>query len=241
MAEKILIILHQPSSTPGRVGQKLLERGYELDIRRPVMGNPLPATMEEHAGAVIFGGPQSANDPDDYMKMETDWIEVPLKEDAPFLGICLGAQMLAKKLGGEVGPHPEGYAEIGYYPLDPTEAGQGLMEWPNTVYQWHREGFTLPSDATLLAGSEMFENQAFSVSPTAFGIQFHAELTLAMMHRWTVRGAERLKMPGTKPRGEHFRGRARHDHVIRAWLDRFLDLWLASDARGRRATLQAAE
>ena len=76
----VLIILHQEHSTPGRVGRLLLERGHPLDIRRPRFGDPLPETLAGHAGAVIFGGPMSANDPDDFVKQEIDWIGVPLRE-----------------------------------------------------------------------------------------------------------------------------------------------------------------
>ena len=93
---RVLIILHQEHSTPGRIGRLLVEQGYELDIRRPRFGCPLPETMEEHAGAVIFGGPMSANDTDEWLARETDWIGVPLKEQKPFLGVCLGGQMLAR-------------------------------------------------------------------------------------------------------------------------------------------------
>src|SRR5450755_343839 len=92
----VLIILHQETSSPGRVGNVLRALGYNLDIRRPRFGDPLPATLEQHAGAVIFGGPMSANDPDDFVRREIDWIDVPLRERRPFLGICLGGQMLAR-------------------------------------------------------------------------------------------------------------------------------------------------
>ncbi len=98
-ARPVLIILHQESSTPGRVGNALRALGYALDIRRPRFGDSLPATMDGHSGAVIFGGPMSANDGDDYISREIDWIGVPLRENRPFLGICLGAQMLARHLG----------------------------------------------------------------------------------------------------------------------------------------------
>jgi GMP synthase (glutamine-hydrolysing) len=143
---QVLVVLHQETSSPGKLGQMLRQKGFKLDIRRPRFGDPLPATMEEHAGAVIFGGPMSANDPDDFVRQETDWIGVPLKEGAPFLGICLGAQMLVKHLGGRVYSHCEGCAEIGFYPLYPTEAGRQLTRWPEVVYQWHREGFDLPPE-----------------------------------------------------------------------------------------------
>src|SRR5271163_47396 len=111
----VLIVLHQETSTPGRVGNVLRTLGHRLDIRRPRFGDRLPETLDHHAGAVIFGGPMSANDPDDYVRNEIDWIEIPLREQRPYLGICLGAQMLAKQLGAPVAPHPEGQTQIGYY------------------------------------------------------------------------------------------------------------------------------
>ena len=75
----VLIVLHQETSTPGRVGNALRALGHKLDIRRPRFGDPLPESLDGHAGAVIFGGPMSANDPDDYVRREIDWIAVPLR------------------------------------------------------------------------------------------------------------------------------------------------------------------
>ena len=106
----ILIVLHQEHSTPGRVGYSLHRLGYRLDVRRPRFGDSLPQTMRDHAAAVIFGGPMSANDEDEFIQREIDWTTVPLNEDKPFLGICLGAQMFARALGARVFPHPEGQA-----------------------------------------------------------------------------------------------------------------------------------
>src|ERR1700692_4553765 len=137
MQQPILIILPQEHSTPGRIGNALQQLGLELDIRRPRFGDALPPTMAEHTGVIIFGGPMSANDQDDFIRREIDWIGVPLKESKPFLGICLGAQMLAHHLGGTVFKHPRGQAEIGYYPIRPTAAGLAVVEtWPECVYQW---------------------------------------------------------------------------------------------------------
>src|SRR5262249_36476246 len=154
--------------------QALTNRGYKLDIRRPRFGEPLPKTLKEHAGAVIFGGPQSANDRDDFVRREIDWLKVPLKEKKPFLGICLGAQMLAHHLGARVYQHPEGHAEVGYYPIRPTVAGRKMCtQWPDRVYQWHREGFDLPNGTTLLAEGDSFPVQAFCVGGAAYALQFH--------------------------------------------------------------------
>ncbi|MGL4729264.1 MAG: glutamine amidotransferase [Bosea sp. (in: a-proteobacteria)] len=232
----ILIVLHQENSTPGRIGRFLTERGILLDIRRPRFDDPLPQTMSDHAGAVIFGGPMSANDDDDYIKTETDWIGVCLKQDVPFLGICLGAQMLCRHLGGRVDYHPDGRAEIGYYPLDPTLEGEGLaaavgFAWPRMVYQWHREGFETPEGACCLAqGGEDFPVQAIRCGGHAYGIQFHPEVTPAMMHRWTIKGAHRLDLPGAQPREAHLDGWYQHDAAVATWLGRFLDMWLAPPA-----------
>ncbi len=231
----VLIVLHQEHSTPGRVGRFLLERGHGLDIRRPRYGDPLPETMADHAGAVIFGGPMSANDPDEFVKRETEWIGTALREEAPYLGICLGAQMLARHLGARVYAHADGKAEIGYYPLLPTEhghdaAGRIGWHWPSQVYHWHREGFDCPQGARCLATGDDFPVQAIQAGPAAFGIQFHPEVTPAMMHRWTTRAHERLTLPGAQPREAHFEGWMQHDASVASWLGAFLDHWLALGA-----------
>ncbi len=230
-AAPILVVLHQENSTPGRVGTALTRRGHRLDIRRPRYGDPLPKTLADHAGAVIFGGPMSANDDDAWMHREIDWIGVPLAENKPFLGICLGAQMMVRHLGGRVSAATDGEVEIGWYGIEPTDRGRDLLWWPGHVYQWHREGFEVPTGAKLLATGGRFPNQAIVVGERAFGLQFHPELTLAMMHRWTVRGAGRLDSPGAQPRHHHFEGQCLHGDRIRLWLDRFLDLWLADPLR----------
>lgn len=227
MTEKILIIVHQETSTPGRIGQVLEQRGFELDIRRPCFGDPLPECMGEHFGAVIFGGPMSVNDEEPFICQEIDWIEVPLKHERPFLGVCLGAQMMARHLGKPVYSHADDLVEVGYYPVRPTEEGARISAWPSHVYQWHYEGNDLPDGATLLAEGERFKCQAFQYGRAAFGVQFHAELTLAMLHKWTVRGAPRLSLNGAQERHEHFAGRARHDASVRLWLDTFIDHWVA--------------
>jgi GMP synthase (glutamine-hydrolysing) len=225
-APQILAVLHQETSSCGRLGHMLEDMGYRLDIRRPPMGDSLPNTLENHAGAVIFGGPMSANDTHEYVKREIDWIKVPLSENKPFLGICLGAQMMAKYLGGSVQANEREFAEVGYYPLIPTEHGRDLFEWPGMVYQWHREGFTLPDGAVRLATGHEYENQAIRYGENAYGVQFHAELTFAMLYRWTTRGAHRFSLTGAQGRRQHIEGRYLYDAAVKRWLHGFLLHWI---------------
>jgi GMP synthase (glutamine-hydrolysing) len=223
----VLIVLHQESSTPGRIGNVLREVGHRLDIRRPRFGDALPETLDDHAGAVILGGPMSANDADHYVRVEIEWIEIALREQRPLLGICLGAQMLAKQLGASVAPHPQGLTQIGYYPIRPTAAGRRLCpNWPDQVYHWHREGFELPRGAELLAEGDDFPVQAFQFG-NAFGLQFHPDVTTRMMHCWTARG--NMDLPGARPRHTHFDDRAIYDVIERAWLTNFMNDWLARE------------
>ena len=223
---KILTVMHQEGSTPGRCGMLLEQMGYHLVACRPPLGEALPESLDDYAGAVVFGGPMSANDPDEYVKREIDWMEVPLRENKPLFGICLGAQMLSLHLGGEVTEHKDQYAEIGYYPIRATNEGAAMMDWPDHVYHWHREGFSLPADATLLASGDEYPNQAYQYGENAFGVQFHSEVTHWMMNKWTVKAAHRFVLPGAQNREQQFEARWKHDPEIRQWLVSFLDQWV---------------
>ncbi len=237
--QPVLLIMHRLESQPGAIGQWLTANGVPLDIRRPRFGDPLPDTLAEHSGAIIFGGPMSANDPDDYVKQEIDWIGVPLSEGKPFLGICLGAQMLAKHLGAEVYLHPAGEVEVGYQPLFVNDEGADLGQWPSHVYHWHKEGFTLPNGAVLLANGNVFENQAMRYGRSAFGVQFHPEITLAIIHSWTTRSAARLSQPGAQNAVEQVKGHTLYGPDVRTWMSGFLQDWLLGSGADR-AIMQAA-
>lgn len=223
----VLIVVHQIHSNPGHVGHWFRRNGYPLDIRRHFDGDPLPVTLQDHCGAVIFGGPQSANDALAHIRREVDWVGVALKEEKPFLGICLGAQMLAHYLGARVDHCQRGSVEIGYHELAATPEGRAIGGMPERAFQWHREGFDVPAGARLLAqGSQAYPNQAISYGPAAFGVQFHPEITYTQVNRWSGGNSVRLLLRGAKPRQQHL-----HDHLVHAprvatWLDRFLSQWV---------------
>lgn len=235
----ILMIVHQESSDPGRVGDMLRARGYRLDIRRPCLGQELPADMGGHAGCVVFGGPMSANDDHlSFIRDEIDFIPRVVDSGKPYLGICLGAQLLARAGGATVSPHKDGWHEIGYYPVTPTDAGKGLFPDPLHIFQWHGEGFDLPRGAERLASTGWYPNQAMRVGAKAYGLQFHPEVTGAMMQRWSQMAGHRLVLPGAQARDTMRQGFARHDAGISAWLDGFLNKWLGGAAdqdRGEEA------
>lgn len=228
MPSPLLLIVHQQTSTPGRVGDKLRARGHALDIRCPNIGDPLPDDLGAYDGVVVFGGPMSAND--DHLEgiaRELGLIEKVLATETPYFGICLGAQLLARVLGGRVGPHPQGLAEIGYFDLWPTAQGRDVFSQAMGVYHWHREGIELPAAGTRrLAESERFDTQAFAYDGAVYGVQFHPEVTTAMMETWLVRGAHWLTLPGAQDAAAQRAGRTRYDRALDAWLDGFLDRWL---------------
>lgn len=232
-AAPILIVLHQQKSCPGAIGHWLRQNGYLLDVRRPPLGQALPETLAQHSGVIVFGGPMSVNDEREDIRREIDWLSQPLKDDVPYLGICLGAQMMVRQLGGRVTPHPRNMVEVGYHAVRPTAEGRALFNWPCKCFQWHREGFDIPAGAVRLACSRRFENQAYRYGRAAFGVQFHPEITELMLHRWSVLGMQMLKK-----KGAHKKERLFEDHLCfadqqRAWLHQFMRYWTSLiNARG---------
>lgn len=224
----VLIVVHQAHSNPGHVGQWFRTHGYPIDIRRPYDGQDLPETLAGHCGAVIFGGPQSANDPLPHIRREVEWIRVALKEKKPFLGICLGAQMLAHHLGARVDHCCHGTVEIGYHPVEATDHGHVLGPLPSRVFQWHREGFDVPAGGKLLATSRgHYPNQAFIYGPAAVGVQFHPEITFSQVNRWSGSNPMRLLMRGARPRREQVETHLMEAPRVHDWLDIFLRRWVA--------------
>ena len=224
-SKKALLIVHQRRSSIGDVGLKLKQRNFFLDIRRPSLGDKLPTDMPNYDLSVIYGGPMSANDQNSYIKYEIDWISNVLESKKPFLGICLGAQMLAKNLGAQVSPSSDKSCEIGFFKLDPVSKGSKIFQNQKTFFQWHNEGFELPRGSKLLAKGSKFPNQAFQYN-NAYGIQFHPEVNLRMHLMWLYFAAYRLKDKGAQSKKLQLTQRLKHGKSINMWLDNFLDNYL---------------
>ncbi|WP_162912886.1 glutamine amidotransferase-related protein [Rhodospirillaceae bacterium SYSU D60014] len=229
MAGTILLIVHS-ANREGRVQPLLNSKGYEVEWRCPADGEGLPANPGRYAGVIVFGGVQSANDAPatPFLTQEIDWIHDYVAAGGRYLGICLGGQLLARALGARVAPHLQGLNEIGYFPITPAPAGRDLIPDPLHVYHWHQEGFELPEGAELLAAGKTFPNQAFRHGRSAYGFQFHPEVTPAVVRRWLESSPNHLTRPGAQPREMQLAYLERFDRPLHAWFDRFLDYWLRS-------------
>jgi GMP synthase (glutamine-hydrolysing) len=241
---KIVFITHSEQADPGAVEAALQARGYETEICCPCLGDTLPTLKdgkpEGYVAAIILGGAMGVNDADemDFIADELVWVNGQLENDAPILGICLGAQMIAHALGAKVWVHPDGAHEIGYHEISATPAGRGLFPERLSAYQWHREGFDLPHGAELLAtGGDAFYNQAFRYGRNAYGVQFHPEMIPQTMERWITseKGSPQLVLAGAQPAAEQRAEAPLHDPLVRRWLENFLSVWLDPPDQGDSA------
>lgn len=139
------------------------------------------------AGLIFMGGPMSVNDGLPYLERETAILRQALDRGQPVLGVCPGAQLLARAAGARVYPNPR--KEIGWFDVHLTPAGAadpllGELATRQTVFQWHGETFDLPVRAEWLAWSKACPHQAFRLGVNAYGLQFHLEVTPAMIADW---------------------------------------------------------
>ena len=183
---RVAVIRHVPFEDVGLIGEVLSEAGLPYDYI-DMNGNDVPTLIASYAALISMGGPMSANDNLPFLRQELDWIRSAVAEGKPVLGICLGAQMIAKALGGRVCPNP--VKEIGWFPVFWTEAVQGDslfagFRQPELVFHWHGETFDLPDGTVLLAYSEGCRHQAFRFGSNVYGLQFHLEVTPEMVGDW---------------------------------------------------------
>jgi GMP synthase (glutamine-hydrolysing) len=180
---RVLVILHLESEPLGAIEEPLRAAGLDLDVR--LAAKSLPASLAEHQGLVVMGGPMGVYEADQFnhLRAELRLLRGALANDIPTLGICLGSQLLAAAADAKVfkGPAPE----IGWAPVTLTAEDPWLAGWPTAFepLHWHGDTFDLPKGAVHLASSATYSNQAFRLG-SALGLQFHVEATEEMANAW---------------------------------------------------------
>jgi len=183
---KVLAVRHVKIEDLGMMEDIFKEKNWSFEYLDTPEGEKLERPLEEYSLVVLLGGYMGAYEEEKYpfLKYEFQLIEETLKKEIPFLGICLGSQMLAKVLGANVYRGKNG-EEIGWFFVEKTSDDDLFKEFPDRllVFQWHGDTFDLPDGATRVFTSEKYENQGF-VYERAVGLQFHIEVGARTMKRW---------------------------------------------------------
>jgi len=183
---KVLAIRHVEIEDLGMMEDIFREKNWSFEYLDTPKGEKLERPLEEYSLVVLLGGYMGAYEEEKYpfLKYEFQLIEEALKKEIPFLGICLGSQMLAKVLGASVYRGKNG-EEIGWFFVKKVSDDRFFGEFPDRllVFQWHGDTFDLPRGATRVFTSEKYENQGF-VYEKAVGLQFHIEVGARTMKRW---------------------------------------------------------
>jgi GMP synthase (glutamine-hydrolysing) len=189
MGISLPIIRHVAHESAGTLENVLAETGLDfhyVDVFEPAS---VRFDLDEAPGLVVLGGPMNVDEVERYphLAQEVEWIKQALAAGLPTLGICLGAQLLAKALGAKVYPNP--VKEIGWYRVDltPHADRDPLFEGCGkriSIFHWHGDTFDLPLGTVRLAEGPLCRNQAFRYGRSAYGLQFHIEMTSEMIDSW---------------------------------------------------------
>jgi GMP synthase (glutamine-hydrolysing) len=221
-APTVLVVEHERDCPPALFGEWLAGAGCALDVRRPYAGDELPG-LTRYDALLVLGGPMGANDDDKHAWLGPvkDRIRAAVVEDVPTLGICLGHQLIAVALGGDIERNPlgqqVGMLEVGWTPEAATDALMGPIATPRRGVQWNDDVVTrLPDDAVLLATTGRGEIQAARYAPSMWGVQLHPEVDADVLRPWAA-----------SDRGSHEARGIDQDELLR-------------DITGARAELDAA-
>jgi GMP synthase (glutamine-hydrolysing) len=189
--KRAVVLTHEDFEGPARIAELLAAEGYAVDIRKLHRGEEVPADLGRHDVLVVMGGPMGVGDIGDarypYLAHEVALLRERVADDAPVLGICLGAQLLAHAAGARVGPMTnasgERVYEVGWGPIrfhmgeghvNVDRVLDGLPEETITLH-WHGDAFELPRGAHRLASTVACPTQGFVLGRRLFGLQFHCE------------------------------------------------------------------
>lgn len=189
MAE-VLVLQHEDCEPLGTIEDALRAAGLSFRYVRGYTGEPVPGDITDAPGLVVMGGPMGAYETERYPFLvdEMRLIEQALAHNVPILGVCLGSQLLASVLGASV--RPSGRQEIGWHPITRTGTAAddplGRTLPPRFMgFHWHGDMFDVPPGAARLAFSDPTPCQAFRYGESAYGVQFHMEITEAIARDWT--------------------------------------------------------
>jgi GMP synthase (glutamine-hydrolysing) len=184
---KVLVFRHAAVDEVGTLRPVLEARGLQVQVVDSYEPGARAPAISEAAGLVFMGGAMCANDDLPFLHREMDLIREAVQLGFPVLGICLGSQLIAKALGGTV--YRSAASEIGWFQVQVTAAGLAdpvfaRVENPQVVFHWHQDTWELPPGAQLLATAPTCRNQAFRWGRNVYGVQFHPEMTPAMIEDW---------------------------------------------------------
>jgi GMP synthase-like glutamine amidotransferase len=233
---RILVIQNDPHTPPGMVGDRFAARGAEVETVLPHDGDSLPDATDPYDAALVLGGPMAADDDANYpaFRPMVDLLARFHAEDKPLLGICLGAQLLARTFGGRVRRF-EGGLEFGYVPIALTAAGAGdpLLSGNGStqrIMQWHEDTYDLPADAVHLIAGDACHAQAFRIGRATYAFQCHFEAHEALVERWlTTHGHILPRHYGNEAESHKDRVRREsreHGEAQRRFAEALSDRWL---------------
>jgi GMP synthase-like glutamine amidotransferase len=187
----VRLFRHVNCSSPGYLGEFLENRGVPFEIACIGEEIQVPDSLEDVSGLVFMGGPGDVNSSLDWMRQEAALIRKAAEHGTPVMGICLGAQMIAKALGGTVSS--EYRLEVGWHHVEPVAGMEDhplLRALPSRleVFQWHAHEFTLPPGATPLLTSRCTPCQAFAAG-NMLAMQYHTEITADTVRSLTLQYA----------------------------------------------------
>jgi GMP synthase (glutamine-hydrolysing) len=184
----VLALIHGSSVRAGVFGDIVQKRGHRLDEWSLAWGTPLPRPLDAYGAVLVFGGSMHADEDRNHpwLREETMLLERLIDLRQPVLGICLGAQLLARAAHAPV--RPARTFEIGWHPVQLTADAQsdpvvGLLPQSFHGFQWHYYEHGVPAGAVELARSPVC-TQAFRLGTCAWGVQFHPEVTLETVEEW---------------------------------------------------------
>ncbi len=218
----------------GLIEPWLVAHGHTLSVTRWWAGETAP-TADTFDALIIMGGPMNIYEHAAYPWLESEKAAIgeAILAGKPVLGVCLGAQLIADVLGGEVTRNVE--REIGWWPIRPTVIESGsegfTLAAETTVLHWHGDTFSLPPGAVRLADSAACAQQAFVWGERVLAVQFHIEMDAAAVATIAEGCADELAGGGrwVQSTEELIAGAAKHGALSQVLLDRWLTRWCSSD------------